>query len=331
MPEIPDAVTSIGLEAFGGSNSLGLVNGISKVILNPEDNCLLINKNIFGGGNEAEGGDAFVTIPCSDKVYSAVYGGAKRANTGNPSNHKNIVLNIEGSTIDQVFAGNMDGGTVYGDVHVNIYGGTIGEVFGGSNRGGRIEGVVTVLIDSSNCSDYCPLNVDYVYGGGNECSYDPSFDNAKDHSPFIYLRRGTVNKAIFGGGKGTLELHADTAVTSNPTIVIGSDSENFPVQVGTSATMTLGFGDIYGGGSRMPVVGNTYVVVDGSKTRVFHNIYGGGNQAKVTGNTDVRVGDPSDKSGSNAIALPAGLNAYFGETHYGLEPGTTCKSAPVTP
>ena len=318
-------------EAFGGSNSLGLVNGISKVILNPEDNCLLINKNIFGGGNEAEGGDAFVTIPCSDKVYSAVYGGAKRANTGNPSNHKNIVLNIEGSTIDQVFGGNMDGGTVYGDVHVNIYGGTIGEVFGGSNRGGRIEGVVTVLIDSSNCSDYCPLNVDYVYGGGNECSYDPSFDNAKDHSPFIYLRRGTVNKAIFGGGKGTLELHADTAVTSNPTIVIGSDSENFPVQVGTSATMTLGFGDIYGGGSRMPVVGNTYVVVDGSKTRVFHNIYGGGNQAKVTGNTDVRVGDPSDKSGSNAIALPAGLNAYFGETHYGLEPGTTCKSAPVTP
>ena len=190
------------------------------------------------------------------------------------------------------------------------------------------------------------MNVDYVYGGGSECGYAPDTvvangyfttsgpvpGTARPNTPFVYVRRGTVNRAVFGGGKGSASMPANTTVKSNPTVMIGlgtgASASDLPVIIGD---MT-GKGDVYGGGNQMEVEGNTHVVIDGSKTIVRHNVYGGGNQAKVHGDTDVRIGDPTDKTGvaETAITVPTGTDTHYGEAHYSLAPGE-CKTGTVVP
>jgi hypothetical protein len=221
-PDCGDAIVTIhgGLagQLFGGSNSKGVVEGTSTVDIDPDGACPILTKEVFGGGNEAPGGNAIVTIPCGATGLTDVYGGAKAADIGSPTDRKNIILNIEGGDMQRVFGGNMSGGTIYGDVTVNVYGSNpgnvINEVFGGSNLGGNIVGNIVVNIDSNRTD--CPLNVNYVYGGGNLVSYVPdstggtgsqggyaeeSYD-ATRISPIVNLKQGSVKMAVFGGGKG---------------------------------------------------------------------------------------------------------------------------------
>ena len=216
--------------------------------------------------------------------------------------HKNVVLNVRGGHYGQIFGGNNTSGTIWGNVTVNIYGGTIHEVFGGSNLGGDIKGQIIVNIDSTDTG--CELNLDYVYGGGNEVAYAPSFDGVAAVSPEVNILQGTVNQTVFGGSKGTIEH--DARVTARPTVYVG-DEQNLKVRVGNGSAGEL-MGMVFGGGNVAPVTGNTKVVVRGSKTNIYNNVYGGGNgtTAIVTGSTDVTVGAlPTGYTPTNVAAITA--------------------------
>ena len=295
-------------QVFGGSNSLGMVYGTSSVNFNYDAEngaaCQLVTQEVFGGGNEAPGGNTIVTIPCGTTGLTDVYGGANAADIGTIDDPKNVIINVLGGDMQRVFGGNKSAGTIYGTVTVNVFGSnpghTISEVFGGSNLGGDIRRQIVVNIDSSR-SD-CPLQVDYVYGGGNEVAYAPA-SGYEAATPEVNLLQGTVNQAVFGGGKGTTESGHEARVTARPTVNIGDDQDLY-VRVGTDGGSGALMGMVFGGGNVSPTTGNTQVVVRGKDTKVWTNVYGGGNgaSAEVTGNTDVHIGSLPEGHTPTAIA-----------------------------
>ncbi len=277
-------------QAFGGSNTLGMIYGVSTVNITEDATCPRVIREVYGGGNRADGGDIVINLPCMEaSTYIPIFfAGANNANIGSPSLQKNVVLNVNGGHYGKIFGGNNTGGTIYGNVTVNIFGGDIHEVFGGSNLGGDIKGQIIVNIDSTGTG--CPLNLDYVYGGGNEVAYAPTFSGVADVSPEVNVLQGTVNQTVFGGGKGTTEPGHEARVTARPTVNIGDD-QNLHVLVGNGSAGEL-MGMVFGGGNIAPVTGSTQVVVRGSNTKVWRNVYGGGNgtTAVVSANTDVTIG-----------------------------------------
>ncbi|MBR1784463.1 MAG: chitobiase/beta-hexosaminidase C-terminal domain-containing protein [Bacteroidales bacterium] len=290
-------------QTFGGSNSKGIVRGISTVGFDKSEECPLFVEEVYGGGNEAEGeGEIIVTVPCGTTGLTDVYGCSRQAPF-----RGNVVLNILGGVMDRAFGGAMNA-DIDGNVEVNVYGGTIGQLFGGNNVGGNISGQITVNIDYTD-ENTCPdgKRLDYVYGGGNEAAYTPTYSSLL--SPRVNVINGyqqpggdwsTVDVAVFGGGLG-----GGAVVTANPYVVVGADREHsmdgtaldspvadLPVRVGNASRKGAGEleGNVFGGGNRAEVHGNTAVVVRGAKTKVYNNVYGGGNSARVDGNTDVQVG-----------------------------------------
>ena len=277
-------------QIFGGSNSLGMIHGVSSVNITEDAACPRIIKQVYGGGNEADGGDVVINLPCMDEdTYIPVFfAGANAADIGTELEPKHVTLNVKGGQYGQIFGGNNTDGTIWGNVTVNIFGGEIHEVFGGSNLGGDIKGQIIVNIDSTGTG--CPLNLDYVYGGGNEVAYAPTFSGVADVSPEVNILQGTVNQTVFGGGKGTTQVGHDARVTARPTVNIGDD-QNLHVLIGNGSVGEL-MGMVFGGGNIAPVTGSTQVVVRGENTKVTRNVYGGGNglTAIVSGSTDVTIG-----------------------------------------
>ena len=131
---------------------------------------------------------------------------------------------------------------------------------------------------------------------------------------------------VFGGGLGS-----GATVYGNPTVNIDQIPGAFAAQidrdgdhVADNNSNALGeIGDVFGGGNKANVVGNTNVNIgtrsevwlhqsvdgDGNYTRypaltdpgisvvganITGNVYGGGNEAEVTGNTNVNIGKKSE-------------------------------------
>jgi hypothetical protein len=315
-PDCGDAIVTIhgGLagQLFGGSNSKGVVEGTSTVDIDPDGACPILTKEVFGGGNEAPGGNAIVTIPCGATGLTDVYGGAKAADIGSPTDRKNIILNIEGGDMQRVFGGNMSGGTIWGNVTVNVYGANPGhvidEIFGGSNLGGAIKGTITVTIDS-NRSD-CPLRFNSVYGGSNLVNYEPT--DATALSPEVNLICGTARKDVFGGGKGYQNLtpvfpYRRPMTQSEWEAVVPAlpawDSEH-QTRYEDSLALYNSYADYVTQTNTAKVVANPVVnigttaetrasgeppVMANPTVKVLGNIYGGGNAAPIYGNTKVDV------------------------------------------
>ena len=258
---------------FGGSNTKGAIRGTTNLEIPDLDDegCARIINELYGGGNQASSdGNIVITLPCTQDgnvEVVKIFCGANDADING-----NVTLNVQGGSYEQVFAGNNNGGTITGDVTLNLYGGTIGSAFGGCNAGGEILGDIIVNVDSNQAN--CPLTVDYVYGGGNEAAYDPNA-NAK---PTVNILRGSVQHDVFGGGYGT-----SATVTANPVVIVGGRTEN-------PDDTPIVFGNVYGGGSKAQVIGNTQVKIL-NKAYIVNNVYGGGNEAAVTGCTDVQIGD----------------------------------------
>ncbi len=287
-------------QAFGGSNTSGFVEGTASVSIDPEDGCDLLNSETFGGGNEAPGGSVIVTIPCGVKGLDDVYGGANQADiTGD------VTLNIEGGEMKRAFGGSKNA-NINGNVTVNVFGGSIGELYGGNNVDGNITGLITVNVDYTE-ENPCPdtKHLDYVYGGGNMAAYAPTANFIPNYSPRVNIIHANIDSAVFGGGYGS-----SATVTSNPRVIIGAEREqrfagaglspvamapvvpNLPVTIGTEKNVlkrTL-MGNVFGGGNAAEVIGDTKVIIKGSRTKVYNNVYGGGNAARVQGNTDVEIG-----------------------------------------
>ena len=280
---------------------------------------LQVDYHFCGGNIQDVYGDSVYTFTCSDKVkYMGLYGGCRLGR-----HYGNITLVIEGGTIGEVYGGSMgmDGYSADvrkypsieevtgheedypegiltflranedlqhtgGNVTVKIKGGDIGSVFGGCNVNGNVEGRITVIIDSTE-SNACPLDLDYVYGGGNVARYIP--DTTENYNyPYIQLKKGHVNQDVFGGGHGSeTDINAGI-VTSNPHIVMDPADGKFWVK-----------GNIYGGGE-MASVGRYTRDGSGKPTACAAN----------TGHTTIEIS--AGKVGPAVLKMPDYKGHVFG-------------------
>ena len=260
---------------FGGSNTLGVVNGTASIYfdVSNETNCTRMVKELYGGGNQAPGGSVDLTIPCGVSGLNLVFGGSRNADIGvdtlfNKGIKKNITLTIEGGNQAQVFGGNNQGGTIWGDVTLNLKGGTITDAFGGNNAGGNVKGTITVNVTDAESTE-CPLILTNVFGGGKDAAYTPA--DATISSPIVninHIKSGnSISGSVFGGGQGS-----GATVTSNPVVTIGDGNNAHYVTIG---------GNVYGGGDAAAVEGSTTVEMKNAHSTAA-NLFGGGNAASVS-------------------------------------------------
>ena len=112
--------------AFGGSNTKGNIGGTSSVELPDATICdpRLVHE-LFGGGNEAPGGNVDMVIPCGTTGTGIVYAGANKADMGTKEDFEAgrpvlIKLTVEGGDFTQVFGGNNESGTIWGNVELHL-------------------------------------------------------------------------------------------------------------------------------------------------------------------------------------------------------------------
>ncbi len=188
-----------------------------------------------------------------------------------------------------------------GNIILNVEGGTIGNVFGGCDFRGHVEGDIIVTIESTQ--EDCPLDLNYVYGGNNLAEYTPLISSAE--SPKVIVKRGHVNGAVYGGSKGGTPTHpyGNGRIVSNPKVIIGDkDNASNEVRIGGflhdngTPTTVQGEGNVYGGGNAANMVGNPTVIIQGKNnaqgnpnTVIEGNVFGGAKSGNVEGNTHVII------------------------------------------
>ena len=316
---------------FGGSNQFGSISGSKNVSILNDGSCSYDNHivELYGGNNEApEAGNIVLEMPCPTGdpcKIDYLYGGSRNANVGTAETPANIELTLRGGLYDYVFAGNNQGGTIYGNVTLNLFGGTINEAaFGGNNAGGTVKGKITVnMLEQS-----CPLTVHNIYGGGQLAAYTPTTLGAY---PEVNLIHGTVSKKtdgtggnVFGGGLGSTAV-----VASSPVVNVGYDNVSMasliPTLLPEGTTLQTANvvvqGDVYGGGEEAAVNGSVIVnvqqvSVEGltASTTVGGDVYGGGALADVNVTTN-GSGEPVYNEGTTtSVTLSGGTvgNIYGG-------------------
>ena len=264
-------------DVFGGGN-LAAVLGTATVNMRQYGSETRVDE-IFGGGNEAGTTNSVVNV-YNGKVATAVYGGCNAA------------------------------GDVTNDVNVNVYGGTLGTstddilIFGGGlGENTATSGNVTVTIGGD---DYTPNIYGTVYGG----SALGSVNSGAEDITKVWLKSGTVNGRVFGGGLGqkngvngatsNVEAHVNGNIqvigdgTNVTRAIFGANDQNGDPEGTVTVTINNGtIGNVMGGGSvakyTAPLTDRDYPYVTINGGIVTNKVVGGGNEADVDGNTRILV------------------------------------------
>ena len=301
-------------EAYGGSNTKGIIKGTINQITNPGDPedpacCELVVEKIVGAGKYADvDGDVNMTLSCQpNQKVNLLFAGADEAN-------------------------------VNGNITLNITNGHFGKVFGGNNLGGVVKGKITVKVEETGCQ---PIKIDNLYLGGNEAAYSvygyyesedihpvtgknilkpresaddtntPVENPATDEThtfpyaqPELNIISCTYIGNVFGGGLG-----APAIMYANPTVNVNMVPGQYAdtavpammTELGLDVTKTAPNPDnlgiirnVYGGGDAADINGNTTVNIateTGKSAYIIGSVFGGGNAADVLGNTNVTMSD----------------------------------------
>jgi hypothetical protein len=303
-------------EAYGGSNTRGIIKGSINQITDPKDPadpeycCDLEVEKIVGAGKYADvDGDVNMTLSC-----------------------------LPSKKVELLFAG-ADEANVNGNITLNITNGHFGKVFGGNNLGGAIKGKITVNVEETECQ---PIKIDNLYLGSNEAAYSvfgyyesdetqpetgkkilkPRTSADDEHTPvenpatdathtFPYadpelnIISCTYIGNVFGGGFGEgAVMYANPTVNVNMVKGAFGDDEDKGVpkvmtELGLDVAKTapnpnnLGIiRNVYGGGDAADIEGNTTVNIATEANKgayIIGSVFGGGNAADVKGNTNVTM------------------------------------------
>ena len=269
-------------EAYGGSNTKGIIKGSIYQITDPKDPedpayCELVVEKIVGAGKYADvDGDVNMTLSCQpERKVNLLFAGADEAN-------------------------------VNGNITLNITNGHFGKVFGGNNLGGVIKGKITVNVEETGCQ---PIKIDDLYLGGNEAAY----------SVFGYYESEEIHSVT---GKNILKPRTSADDSHTPVENPAADeTHSFPyAQPVLNIISCTYIGNVFGGGFGEGAVmyanptvnvnmvkglyGDTAVPammtelgLDVTKTApnpdklgIIRNVYGGGDAADIGGNTTVNIG-----------------------------------------
>lgn len=236
-------------------------------------------------------------------VKGAVYGGGNLAGvTGSTT-----VTLTDGTVANGVYGGCNSQGTVGGAIAVNINGGTVGASNANANVHGGGYGSATAtsgdIVVTIGNGTTTPIVWGSVYGGS-------AFGNVNDATTDItkvWLKSGTINGDIYGGGLGqTTPTPIAAAVNGSVQVLVDGGRLTGSVygcnnyNGGPVGTVTVDINDtdtpaegqyslrkVYGGGN-LAAYSGTPVVTIHNCDNIIEYVYGGGNQATVQG-TDVTV------------------------------------------
>lgn len=297
-------------QVYGGANMKGTINVIDLNVLG-DANCNQVYGKVFGCANAADINHSITTnmgtaTGCRDFPVGELYGGSNQAYIGNGEDNTDasVTLRVYGGHYESVFGGSkgVEGtpAPIYGKVYLYLHGGTIKAAYGGTDFDGNIYDSIMVVVDSINTA--CPLVLDTVFGAGRTTIYKPNKKSNDEliTSPIVYVKNGTVRRAVYGGGKG------ETATTTaNPYIIIGDTTAanaSNPAklaQVGTYNGETYDGGYVFGGGFAGIVKGGPTVNVGKSNTKIMNSVFGGGDMASIdsTLTTVVNIYDGTVRTG----------------------------------
>lgn len=248
---------------------------------------------VYGGGNAAATPATDVTVLGSYEIGSVFGGGNGKdkytldgGTTWNENNGADVGI------IDaEAYSSNKSQGKYgTGDAMTSVLGGTVHNIFGGSNTLGNIVGEAIAYLDAA--SD-CELNVDGIYGGGNEAYMDGSSG--------IQLGCITYLKEIYGGAR-----NADVGGDINLTITSGHFDRVFggnnlgglvkgsiTVNIEETGCNPITIGELYGCGNKAAyeTPGDRHPTINIRSFTSIGNVYGGGlgEDAVVKGNPTINI------------------------------------------
>lgn len=263
-------------------------------------------------------------------VNGTVYGGGNMAGvTGNTT-----VTLTTGNVAQGVYGGCNSQGTVGGNIAVNINGGTVGTSSsatkanvhgGGFGPATATNGNITVII--GNAENTTPAIWGDVYGG----SALGSVNDATSDITKVWLKKGTVNGSLYGGGlgdgshaalvNGSVQVVVDGGVVKDSVFgannVNGTPKGSILVTINAinppSPSSTYALKAVYGGGNLAaysPTVTTTpATVIVNNCSNTIQDLFGGGNAAAVPA-TDVTIhGGTFDRifAGGNGVKSAANV------------------------
>lgn len=276
---------------------------------------------------------------CEETSIEYAYGGGNAAPT--PATDVTVIGCYE---IGNVFGGGngkdkytLDGGTTWnsnngadvgykgstsygtGTTLASVYGGTVHYIFGGSNTKGNIRVISEAAIDEA--SD-CPLDVEEIYGGGNEAYMEGDSKISLGCIDFLQEIYGGAKNADVGGD---IELtitsgHFDRVFGGNN---LGGNIEgSITVNIEETGCNPITIGELYGCGNAAAYTtpsGKTDPTINIKSFTSIGRVFGGGlgEGAVVTGNPTVNI---NEVVGENASMTPT--TVYAGTTR-ALSDGTT--------
>ncbi len=238
---------------------------------------------VYGGGNAA-------SVPATQVTVNGTY---EIGNVFGGGNGKDDLPN--GDPNPGADVGYLAGGTPYGagTSKVVINGGTVHKAFGGSNTLGNVRTSATVNLDEVGS---CPLEIDEVYGGGNE-AYMAGGGN-------IVLGCISYLREIYGGAKNanvgsdvSLTItsgHFDRVFGGNN---IGGDiNGSITVNIEETGCNPITIGELYGCGNNAAYStpsGKSDPTVNIKSFTSIGRVFGGGlgTSATVTGNPMVKINE----------------------------------------
>lgn len=255
---------------------------------NSSDEQIVVNGSIYGGsafgtvnGTDIYSGKNYnkgITINF-DKgiVRTAIYGGGEGNSRYTPRVYGDILVNVNGGNIGEVYGGNNASGTPSGEININLNKGIIKNVYGGGRN-------------ASVTSNHIYLNgstvLESIFGGSN-------YSGAVNVSNILTTSGSTAN--IFGGNN----LDGNT-LKSNVTIKGGKITDTvygggFKATTGETYVYlkSSDIPNVYGGGADADITTSTNVYLQGS---TVGNLFGGSNAG---GNIDRANIDLADGTVTN--------------------------------
>ena len=253
--------------------------------------------NVFGGGLSAD-----VTVSSLLTVESR----AQAVNVYGGSNEKGTVTGAQlvlYGTVTNAYGGGLGENTIAKSPTVTAESGSgITELYGGGQKGKIIDGTTVILKNGSRA--------DQVFGGGSNAGVEGI--------AVVQTEEGSRVWKVYGGSNSSGTV-AETSLTINGTVggtgTVGTaegpgavygggqgeqtSTGKAEVEIGSTALVT---GEVFGGGAKGPVTGDTKVVLKTSghagKSQITGNVYAGGDAATVGGSTRLEANDGAVIAGS---------------------------------
>jgi len=272
---------------YGGGNMAAyeptdLTNGKTVVIIDGCDETSI--GYVYGGGNAA-------SVPATEVTINGTY---EIGNVFGGGNGKDALPNGDpnpGANVGYY----ADGTTAYGTgvATVNAYGGLMHSVFGGSNTLGDVRQTSVAYIDELSS---CPLQVDEIYGGGNEAYMSGNLQ--------VKLGCITYMKELYGGAKaapvgGDIVLtitsgHFDRIFGGNN--ISGNIGGSITINIEETGCHPVTIGELYGCGNNAAYTtpaGKSQPTINIKSFTSIGRVFGGGlgTGAVVTGNPTIHINE----------------------------------------